>query len=125
VVESGAAAVFPDYTPSPEAQYPTAIEQAYAATKWVGEHGSEIGVDGNKLAVVGNSAGGNMAAVVSLLRLRRDMPADVWPAKRRLGACSCTLAVTNHGSRTRWSHPGLPLLNRPPSPTRNENTPGT
>jgi len=58
VVESGAAAVFPDYTPSPEAQYPTAIEQAYAATKWVGEHGGEIGVDGNRLAVVGNSVGG-------------------------------------------------------------------
>ena len=35
VVESGAMAVFPDYTPSPEAQYPTAIDQAYAATKWV------------------------------------------------------------------------------------------
>ena len=39
VVESGAAAVFPDYTPSPEAQYPTAIHQAYAATTWVSEHG--------------------------------------------------------------------------------------
>jgi acetyl esterase/lipase len=37
VVESGAMAVFPDYTPSPEAQYLTAIEQAYAATSWVGE----------------------------------------------------------------------------------------
>ena len=66
VVESGAAAVFPDYTPSPEAQYPTAIHQAYAATKWVGEDGNEIGVDGRKLAVVGNSVGGNMAAVVGL-----------------------------------------------------------
>src|SRR6266481_1965272 len=51
VVGSGAAAVFPDYTPSPEAQYPTAIHQAYAATKWVSEHGGEIGVDGRKLAV--------------------------------------------------------------------------
>src|SRR3984893_3019379 len=75
VVESGAAAVFPDYTPSPEAQYPTAIEQAYAAAKWVGEHGSEIGVDGNKLAVVGNSVGGNMAGRVSLMGKGRGGPA--------------------------------------------------
>src|SRR5712671_3987121 len=51
VVESGAAAVFPDYTPSPEAQYPTAIHQAYTATKWVSEHGGEIGVDGHRLGL--------------------------------------------------------------------------
>jgi acetyl esterase/lipase len=74
VVESGAAAVFPDYTPSPEAQYPTAIHQAYAATKWVSERGSEIGVDGHRLAVVGNSVGGNMAAVVSLMAKDRGGP---------------------------------------------------
>jgi acetyl esterase/lipase len=84
VVESGAAAVFPDYTPSPEAQYPTAIHQAYAATKWVGEHGEEVGVDGRKLAVVGNSVGGNMAAVVSLMAKDKGGPAIrfqtlMWP----------------------------------------------
>jgi acetyl esterase len=84
VVESGAAAVFPDYTPSPEAQYPTAIHQAYAATKWVSEHGGEIGVAGHKLAVVGNSAGGNMAAVVSLMAKDKGGPAIkfqtlMWP----------------------------------------------
>ncbi len=66
VVRSGAAAVYVDYTPSPEARYPTAINQAYAATQWVSENGSEIGVDGSRLAVAGNSVGGNMAAVVSL-----------------------------------------------------------
>ena len=42
VTGSGAAAVFVKYTPSPEARYPTAINQAYAATKWVAEHGQEI-----------------------------------------------------------------------------------
>ena len=42
VVESGVTAVFPDYTPSPEAKYPVAINQAYAATKWVAEHGSAM-----------------------------------------------------------------------------------
>lgn len=66
VVESGAAAVFVNYTPSPEAHYPVAINQAYAATQWVAVHGNEIGVDGKRLAVVGNSVGGNMAAVVAL-----------------------------------------------------------
>lgn len=67
VAQSGAAAVFVNYTPSPEARYPIAINQAYKATKWVAENGSEIGVDGSRLAVVGNSVGGNMAAVVSLM----------------------------------------------------------
>jgi acetyl esterase/lipase len=67
VVASGAVAVFPDYTPSPEAHYPTAINQIYAATKWVSEHGDEIGVNGKNLAVVGNSVGGNMTASVVLM----------------------------------------------------------
>ncbi|SMF31534.1 MULTISPECIES: alpha/beta hydrolase [unclassified Pseudomonas] len=66
VVGSGAVAVYVDYTPSPEAHYPTAINQAYAATRWVAEHGKAIGVDGKRLAVAGNSVGGNMAAVVAL-----------------------------------------------------------
>ena len=66
VVNSGAVAVYVGYTPSPEAQYPIAIDQAYAATRWVGEHGKEIQVDSSRLAVAGNSVGGNMAAVVAL-----------------------------------------------------------
>ncbi|WP_404339660.1 alpha/beta hydrolase [Pseudoalteromonas mariniglutinosa] len=66
VQRSGAAAVYVDYTPSPEAKYPTAINQAYTATQWVAKHGKEIGVDGSRLAVAGNSVGGNMAAVVAL-----------------------------------------------------------
>lgn len=66
VQSSGAAAVYVDYTPSPEAQFPVAIHQAYAATKWVAEHGDEIGVEGNRLALVGNSVGGNMVAAVAL-----------------------------------------------------------
>ena len=74
VVNSGAAAVFVDYTPSPEAHFPVAINQAYAATKWVAEHGKEIGVDGSRLAVVGNSVGGNMAAVVSLMAKDKKGP---------------------------------------------------
>ncbi|OWJ94405.1 alpha/beta hydrolase [Pseudomonas sp. A46] len=84
VANSGAVAVYVDYTPSPEARYPTAINQAYAATKWVAEHGKEIGVDGTRLAVAGNSVGGNMAAVVSLMAKDKGTPkirfqALLWP----------------------------------------------
>lgn len=75
VAGSGAVAVFVNYTPSPEARYPVAINQAYAATKWVAEHGNEINVDGSRLAVVGNSVGGNMAAVVSLMAKQQSGPA--------------------------------------------------
>ncbi|MFP1846937.1 alpha/beta hydrolase [Lonsdalea quercina] len=74
VLSSHAAAVFVDYTLSPEAHYPVAIHQAYAATQWVSEHGAEINVDGQRLAVVGNSAGGNMATVVSLMAKEKGMP---------------------------------------------------
>ena len=84
VVGSGAAAVYVDYTPSPEAKYPTAINQAYTATQWVAQNGAQIGVDGKRLAVAGNSVGGNMAAVVSLMAKDKGTPAIkfqllMWP----------------------------------------------
>ncbi|HFJ8953239.1 TPA: alpha/beta hydrolase [Serratia liquefaciens] len=75
VHSSGAAAVFVNYTRSPEAPYPVAINQAYAATEWVAEYGEKINVDGSRLAVVGNSAGGNIAAVVSLMAKGKGTPA--------------------------------------------------
>ncbi|SCY51771.1 Acetyl esterase/lipase [Flavobacterium anhuiense] len=74
VVESGAVAVFPDYTPSPEAKYPVAINEIYAATQWVSENGKEIGVDGKNLAVVGNSVGGNMTAAITLMAKDKKGP---------------------------------------------------
>ncbi len=74
VVESGAVAVFPDYTPSPEARYPVAINQIYAAATWVSFHGNEIGVNGKNLAIVGNSVGGNMAAAVALMAKEKKGP---------------------------------------------------
>jgi len=84
VAGSGAVAVFVNYTPSPEAHYPVAINQAYAATKWVAEHGKQINVDGKRLAVAGNSVGGNMAAVVALMAKDKGTPAIrfqalLWP----------------------------------------------
>ncbi|MFB9241450.1 alpha/beta hydrolase [Massilia antarctica] len=74
VAGSGAAAVFVNYTPSPEAGYGVAVKQAYAATRWVAEHGDVIGIDGKRLAVAGNSVGGNMAAVVSLMAKDQGAP---------------------------------------------------
>ncbi|MCF2446661.1 alpha/beta hydrolase [Dyadobacter sp. CY345] len=74
VVLSGCAAVFVNYTRTPEAVFPTQINQIYAATKWVAEHGKEINVDGKKLAVVGNSVGGNMTAVTTLMAKAKKGP---------------------------------------------------
>lgn len=74
VVESGYVAVFVNYTPSPEAKYPQAIHEIYAATKWVAENSNEINVDGKRLALVGNSVGGNMSMVTSLLAKKNKGP---------------------------------------------------
>jgi acetyl esterase/lipase len=74
VVLSGFAGVFVNYTRTPDAQYPQAINEIYAATKWVAEHGEEIGVDGKNLAVVGNSVGGNMTAVTALRAKEKGGP---------------------------------------------------
>ncbi|MBW4689851.1 MAG: alpha/beta hydrolase [Komarekiella atlantica HA4396-MV6] len=74
VILSGFVAVFVNYTRTPDAQYPQAINEIYAATKWVAEHGEEIDVDGNNLAVVGNSVGGNMTAVTTLMAKAKGGP---------------------------------------------------
>jgi len=66
VVLTGFAGVFVNYTRTPDAGYPQAINEIYAATRWVAEHGEKIEVDGKNLAVVGNSVGGNMTAVTAL-----------------------------------------------------------
>ncbi len=72
---TNAAFVFVNYTPSPEAQFPVPIEEAYAATKYIAEHGQEFNFDTSKLAVAGDSAGGNMTAAVTLLAKERQGPA--------------------------------------------------
>lgn len=75
VVASGFVAVFVNYTPSPEAHYPQPLNEIYAATKWVAERGDEINVDGKKLAIAGNSAGGDMAAATCLMAKDKGGPA--------------------------------------------------
>ena len=73
-IRTGAAVVFVNYSRSPEVHYPTAIEEAYAATRWVAERGVELGLNGRKLAIAGDSAGGSIAAVVTLLAKERSGP---------------------------------------------------
>ncbi len=67
VADSGFTAIFVNYTPSPEAHYPTAINEIHAAARWVAENSATIRVDGKRLAIVGNSVGGNMTAAVALM----------------------------------------------------------
>lgn len=74
VASSGAVAVFVNYSPSPESRYPVAIEQAYAATRWIADNGASLQIDGSRLSVAGNSVGGNMAAVVALMAKERGAP---------------------------------------------------
>ena len=66
-----AALLFVEYTNSPEAQYPVAIEQAYATAQWVVREGAAHGLDGARMAVAGDSAGGTMAAALSLMAKER------------------------------------------------------
>ncbi|WP_342051376.1 MULTISPECIES: alpha/beta hydrolase [unclassified Cupriavidus] len=74
VVQSGQVGVFVEYTPLPQAKFPTQLEESYAALKWVAKHGHELGADGSRIAVAGNSVGGNMTAALSLMAKDRQGP---------------------------------------------------
>src|SRR5471030_32439 len=74
VVGSGQVGVFVEYTPLPAATFPTQPEECYAALKWVAAHGAELGADGGRIAVAGNSVGGNMAAALTLMAKDRNGP---------------------------------------------------
>lgn len=67
----GAAVAFVEYDRSPEAQYPVAIEQAYATAQWITAHGAGEGLDATRMAVAGDSVGGNMTAAVAIMAKQR------------------------------------------------------
>jgi acetyl esterase/lipase len=73
-VAVGAAVVFPEYSLSPEAQYPTAIEENYAVLQWIAGHGAEKNLDPSRIAIAGDSVGGNMTAAVTLMAKQRSGP---------------------------------------------------
>ncbi|MGK6325278.1 alpha/beta hydrolase [Sphingomonas sp. DT-51] len=72
---AGAVTIFVDYDRSPENRYPVAIEEDYAVTEYVAKHAAEFGGDASRMAIAGDSVGGNMTAVVSLLAKERGGPA--------------------------------------------------
>jgi acetyl esterase/lipase len=74
-VGARAAVVFPEYDLSPEARYPVAIEQNYAVARWVVDEGAGKGLDASRIAVAGDSVGGNMSAALTLMAKERgDVP---------------------------------------------------
>src|SRR6201992_1552756 len=73
-VGATAAVVIPDYSRSPEEQYPTALEESYAALRWTAGRSEKHGLDGTRIAVAGASAGGNIAAALTILAKQRSVP---------------------------------------------------
>jgi acetyl esterase len=70
-VGARAALAFVEYPNSPEAQYPTAIEQGYATAQWITRDGASKGLDASRMAVAGESVGGNMTAALALMAKER------------------------------------------------------
>jgi acetyl esterase/lipase len=73
-VGADAAVVFPSYSLSPEARYPTALEECYAVLQWVADHGADNGLDAARIAIAGDSVGGNMTAALTLMAKERSGP---------------------------------------------------
>ncbi len=105
-VGTDAAVVFVEYDRSPEAHYPVAIEQAYATARWVTREGDAQGLDASRMAVAGDSVGGNMAAALAIL------------AKQRGDVTFVHQSLVLPGHRRRPGHRQLPRVRRRPVPHR-------
>jgi acetyl esterase/lipase len=125
-VGSGALVVSVDYRLAPEHPYPAAVDDVWAATQWVAAHGDELGADPKRLAVAGDSAGGNLAAVVA--QMSRDAggppvvfqllwyPATTWDTSLPSfteNADAPILSLDAVGEFSRWYARGQDLRNPP------------
>lgn len=74
VVLTGYTGIFVEYKRAPEVKYPHPVNEVYAAAQWIAANGADIKVDGKRLAIVGNSAGGNLAAATTLMAKENGGP---------------------------------------------------
>jgi acetyl esterase/lipase len=135
-VGASAVVVSVEYRLAPEHPYPAAIDDAWAAIQWVAAHGSEIGVDASRLAVAGDSAGGNISAVIA--QRSRDIggppilfqllwyPATLWDASLPSFSENADAPVLDRAAVaafTRWYAGEIDLSDPPPgmAPGRAEN----
>jgi acetyl esterase len=72
--QADAAVVFPEYSRSPEARFPVALEECYAVAEWITEQGPEFGLDPSRMAIAADSVGANIAAVITMLAKQRGGP---------------------------------------------------
>jgi acetyl esterase/lipase len=135
-VGASAVVVSVEYRLAPEHPYPAAIDDAWAATQWVAAHGSELGADASRLAVAGDSAGGNISAVIA--QRSRDnggppilfqllwYPATLWDASLPSFSENADAPVLDRAAVaafTRWYAGEIDLSDPPPgmAPGRAEN----
>jgi acetyl esterase/lipase len=138
-VGAGALVVSVDYRLAPEHPFPAAVDDVWAATRWAAEHAAELGGDPRRLAIAGDSAGGNLAAVVALLArdaggpaIRFQLlwyPATTWDTSLPSfteNADAPVLAVRAVGGLSRWYAGHVDLKNPPATlvPARAESLTG-
>ena len=138
-VGADAVVVSVDYRLAPEHPYPAAIDDAWAATQWVAEHGSEINADASRLAVAGDSAGGTISAVIA--QRARDnggppirfqllwYPSTMWDPSLPSFTENADAAILDRdaiAAFSRWYAGEIDLSNPPPemAPGRAENLAG-
>ena len=99
--QAGCVTVAVDYRLAPEHKFPAAVDDCYAATVWISEHAAEVGGDAKRLAVGGDSAGGNLSAVVSMLARDRGKPAIRFQLLVYPG-CDATCSMESHRVNTEY-----------------------